>query len=93
MFRIALKGILGRKARLILTSLAVILGTSFLAGTSVFSDTLNRTFDNLFSDVFKNVDAYVRSTQVIEADFGQEERQRISADLVSADRSKRRHPP
>ncbi len=83
MFRIALKGILGRKARLILTSLAVILGTSFLAGTSVFSDTLNRTFDNLFSDVFKNVDAYVRSTQVIDADFGQEERQRISADLVS----------
>jgi len=82
-FRIALKGILGRKARLILTSLAVILGTSFLAGTSVFSDTLNRTFDNLFSDVFKNVDAYVRSTQVIDADFGQEERQRISADLVS----------
>ena len=83
MFRIAIKGILGRKARLILTSLAVILGTSFLAGTSVFSDTLNRTFDNLFSDVFKNVDAYVRSTQVIDADFGQEERQRISADLVS----------
>jgi len=83
MFRIALKGILGRKARLILASLAVILGTSFLAGTSVFSDTLNRTFDNLFSDVFKNVDAYVRSTQVIDADFGQEERQRISADLVS----------
>ena len=83
MFRIAIKGILGRKARLILTSLAVILGTSFLAGTSVFSDTLNRTFDNLFSDVFKNVDAYVRSTQVIDGNFGQEERQRISADLVS----------
>ncbi|MEY3505984.1 MAG: hypothetical protein RI898_737, partial [Actinomycetota bacterium] len=83
MFRIALKGIVGRKARLILTSLAVILGTSFLAGTSVFSDTLTRTFDNLFSDVFKNVDAYVRSSQVIEADFGLEERQRISIDLVS----------
>jgi putative ABC transport system permease protein len=37
----------------------------------------------LFSDVFKNVDAYVRSTQVIDGNFGQEERQRISADLVS----------
>ncbi|MFI0462169.1 MAG: ABC transporter permease, partial [Ilumatobacteraceae bacterium] len=82
MFRIAIKGILGRKARLILTSLAVILGTSFLAGTSVFSDTLNRTFDNLFSDVFKNVDSYVRSSQVIEGNFGQEERQRIPAELV-----------
>jgi putative ABC transport system permease protein len=81
-FKIAIKGILGRKARLILTSLAVILGTAFLSGTSVFSDTLNRTFDNLFSDVFKNVDSYVRSSQVIEADFGQEERQRIPAELV-----------
>jgi putative ABC transport system permease protein len=82
-FRIALKGILGRKARLILTSLAVILGTAFLSGTSVFSATLNRTFDNLFSDVFRNVDGYVRSVQVIEADFGLEERQRIPVDLVS----------
>ena len=82
MFRIALKSILGRKARLVLTSLAVILGTAFLSGTSVFSATLNRTFDDLFSDVFKNVDAYVRSSQVIEADFGQEERQRIPASLV-----------
>ena len=82
MFRIALKGILGRKARLILTSLAVILGTAFLSGTSVFSATLNRTFDNLFADVFQNVDGYVRSTQVIEADFGFEERQRIPVDLV-----------
>ena len=82
MFRIALKSILGRKARLVLTSLAVILGSAFLSGTSVFSATLNRTFDDLFSDVFKNVDAYVRSSQVIEADFGQEERQRIPVALV-----------
>jgi putative ABC transport system permease protein len=82
MLRIALKGILGRKARLVLTSLAVILGTSFLSGTAVFSATLNRTFDNLFSDVFRNVDSYVRSTQVIEADFGAEERQRIPVELV-----------
>jgi putative ABC transport system permease protein len=73
---------LGRKARLVLTSLAVILGTSFLSGTAVFSATLNRTFDNLFSDVFRNVDSYVRSTQVIEADFGAEERQRIPVELV-----------
>lgn len=82
MLRIALKGILGRKARLVLTSLAVILGTSFLAGTSVFSATLNRTFDNLFADVFKNVDAFVRSSQVIEGDFGQDERSRIPVSLV-----------
>jgi putative ABC transport system permease protein len=37
----------------------------------------------LFSDVFRNVDSYVRSTQVIEADFGAEERQRIPAELIA----------
>jgi putative ABC transport system permease protein len=47
MFRIALKSILGRKARLVLTSLAVILGTAFLSGTSIFSATLDRTFNKL----------------------------------------------
>jgi putative ABC transport system permease protein len=82
MFRVALKSILGRKARLVLTSLAVILGTAFLAGTSVFSATLDRTFNNLFEDVFKNIDAYVRSSQVIEGEFGTEERQRIPITLV-----------
>ena len=82
MFRIALKSIVGRKARLVLTSLAVILGTAFLSGTSVFSATLDRTFNNLFEDVFKNIDGYVRSTQVVEGEFGLIERQRIPADYV-----------
>jgi putative ABC transport system permease protein len=41
MFKLALKGIMARKGRLLLTSLAVILGTSFLAGTFIFSDTLS----------------------------------------------------
>ncbi len=82
MFRIALKGILGRKARLVLTAIAVILGTSFLSGTYIFSDTLNRTFNNLFEDVFKNIDAFVRSSQVIDAGFGGEERERIPVSLV-----------
>ena len=82
MFRIALKGILGRKARLVLTSLAVIIGTAFLAGTSVFTATLDRTFNNLFEDVFKNIDGYVRSSEVIEGEFGLQERQRIPAELV-----------
>ncbi len=82
MFRIALKSILGRKARLVLTSLAVILGTAFLSGTSIFSATLDRTFNNLFQDVFQNIDGYVRSSEVVEGDFGLIERQRIPAELL-----------
>ena len=65
---------LARKGRLFLTSLAIILGTGFLAGTYIFSDTLNSTFDRLFSDVFKDVDAYVRSSSFVEAEFGGEQR-------------------
>jgi putative ABC transport system permease protein len=82
MVRFVLRSILSRKTRLALTSIAVVLGTAFLAGTSIFSATLTRSFDNLFSDVFKNVNAYVRSAEVIETNFGQEERPRISVTLV-----------
>jgi putative ABC transport system permease protein len=82
MFRVALKSILGRKTRLLLTSIAVVVGTAFLGGTSIFSATLDRTFNNLFQDVFANIDGYVRSTDVVEGDFGLIERQRIEATLV-----------
>lgn len=82
MWKVALKGILARKSRLLLTSLSVILGTSFLAGTQIFSDTLNRTFDTLFAEVFADVNAYVRSSTVIETDFGAEERTLLPVSLV-----------
>ena len=83
MFRTALKGILARKGRLLLTSLAVILGTSFLAGTFIFSDTLTKSFDDLFADTFENTDAYVRSSVVIEGEFGAEERQRLPETITA----------
>ena len=83
MFKLALKGILARKGRLLLTSLAVILGTSFLAGTFIFSDTLTKSFKDLFASVFDGTDAYVRSSVVIEGDFGAEDRQRIPDSLTA----------
>src|SRR5512141_2566023 len=83
MFQLALKGILARTGRMLLTSLAVILGTSFLAGTFIFSDTLTKSFHDLFADVFEDTDAYVRSSSVIEGDFGAEERQRLPDSLTA----------
>lgn len=74
MFGLAFKMTFARKGRLVLTSLAVILGTAFLSGTYVFRDTINQTFDRLFADIFRDVDAYVRSTTFIELDFGGEQR-------------------
>ena len=37
----------------------------------MFTDTISRTFDTLFADVFKKTDAYVRSSSEIDVGFGQ----------------------
>ena len=41
------------------------------------ADTLTKSFNDLFSTVFQGTDAYVRSSVVIESDFGQDDRQRL----------------
>ena len=87
MFRLALKMTVARKGRLVLTSLAVILGTAFLSGTFVFRDTINQTFDRLFADVFRDVDAYVRSTTFLELDFGGEQRATTPISVLDTVRS------
>jgi putative ABC transport system permease protein len=81
-FKVSLKGIFANKARLLLTALAVIVATAFLSSTYIFSDTVQKTFDDLFADVYKNTDAYVRSANVIDAGFGQKQRDRIPDSLV-----------
>ena len=82
MLRITLKGLLGHKRRLASTFVAVLSGVAFLAGTMMLSDTIGKTFDDLFGDVFAETDAIVRSENSVSGDFGEEFRGRISADLV-----------
>ncbi|MCU1367852.1 MAG: transporter substrate-binding protein [Ilumatobacteraceae bacterium] len=82
MLRIALKNVLGRKGRLLLSALAVIAGCAFLSGVLVFSDTINARIDSLFATAFDKTDAYVRSSVVIKNDFGDDLRGQISEDLV-----------
>ena len=83
MFRLALKNVLARKGRLLLTSLAVIAGTPSSAGVFVFSDTITTAFDDLFADAFDNTDAYVRSANVHR---GRLRRRRARPDPRLADR-------
>ena len=83
MLRLATKMAVARKGRLALTSLAIILGTSFLSGTFIFSDTITKTFDRLFTDVFRDVDAYVRSSSFVEVPFGGEQRDTTPIDALS----------
>ena len=60
MFRVALKGLLQRKSRLLGTMLAIVLGVGFISGVYVLTDTLQRTFDDLFGSVYANTDAVVQ---------------------------------
>ncbi len=46
MFRTTLKNLAARKLRLLTTSLAVLLGVAFMAGTLVLTDTIGKTFDS-----------------------------------------------
>ncbi|MEO7398498.1 MAG: ABC transporter permease, partial [Ilumatobacteraceae bacterium] len=82
MLRIALKNVLARKGRLLLSSLAVIAGCAFLSGVFVFSDTIRDSIDRTFATAYENTDAYVRSAFVIESDFGEASRGRISDSLI-----------
>ncbi|MBZ5738653.1 ABC transporter permease [Nocardioides mangrovi] len=55
MIKAALKSLLGRKVRLLLSTFAIVLGVAFVAGTLIFSDTLNRSFTALFASTVGDV--------------------------------------
>jgi putative ABC transport system permease protein len=55
------KGLLAAKARFVLTGLAVIIGTGFVAGALTFGDTLERGFDELFTSIVGSADVVVRA--------------------------------
>src|SRR5262245_32836651 len=86
MWRATLKGLLAHKVRLALTSLAVVLGVAFVAGSFILTDTLNATFTNLFAEVNAGTDVIVRSVAAFDQPPGGggtgSGRERISSDLI-----------
>ncbi len=61
MLRVALKGLLGHKLRFLLTTLAVVLGVTFVAGAFVLTDTMEGAFNDLFDTSYATADVYVRA--------------------------------
>ncbi|GHE43011.1 membrane protein [Streptomyces longispororuber] len=55
MLKATLRSFLAHKGRLALSALAVILSVAFVAGSLIFSDTVNRTFDRLFASTSADV--------------------------------------
>jgi putative ABC transport system permease protein len=86
-FRIALRTVFAKKVRLVSTALAVTLGVAFLAGTLVFTDTMGRTFDDLFADIYADTDTVVRSSMDVEMDQFGSQRGRIPESTIDTVRS------
>jgi putative ABC transport system permease protein len=59
MRKVSLRNLAAHKVRLALTVLSVVLGTAFVAGSFVFTDTLQQTFNGIFDDTAKGVDVEV----------------------------------
>ncbi|MFE3193361.1 ABC transporter permease [Nocardia sp. NPDC059240] len=60
MRKVALRNLAAHKVRLFLTVLSVVLGTAFVAGTYMFTDTLQRAFDDIFAGQAAGVDVRVQ---------------------------------
>jgi putative ABC transport system permease protein len=56
MGKVATRGLLARKLRLALTALAVALGVTLIAGTYIFTDTITKSFDTIFTETNKGTD-------------------------------------
>ncbi|MGK5632261.1 ABC transporter permease [Streptomyces sp. URMC 123] len=53
--RTSLRNVLAHKGRMALSAVAVVLSVAFVCGTLVFTDTMNTTFDKLFSSTASDV--------------------------------------
>ena len=65
MTSVALKGLLGRKLRSILTGLAILLGVAMISGTYVLTDTINKAFTNVFNVSYRHTDAIIAGKQFV----------------------------
>jgi putative ABC transport system permease protein len=87
-FRATLKSLLGRKLRLVLTALSIVLGVGFVSGTYVLTDTMNKAFDDLFDQASSSSDVIVRASSAFEGietgpgGGGGQQREPLPQDLV-----------
>lgn len=64
MLRVSLRNIAAHKLRLVLSVLAVVLGTAFVTGSLVFTATLKSTFDRLLDEGTQDLSAMIEPAEV-----------------------------
>src|SRR3954453_2279185 len=65
MTSVALKSLWARKLRALGTTVAVFVGVSLIAGTYVLTDTINKAFDQIFSDSLKGTSVVITNKQPV----------------------------
>jgi putative ABC transport system permease protein len=63
--RVALAGLLGRKLRTVLTALAIVLGVAMVSGTLVLTDSIDKAFNFIYTDVRQGSDAVISGKSAI----------------------------
>ena len=63
---VALKGLLQRKLRALLTALAVVLGVAMVSGTFMLTDSIQKAFDSIFTSSYSQTDAVVSGKPIVE---------------------------
>jgi putative ABC transport system permease protein len=69
--RLALKSLWGRRVRALGTTLAVVIGVAFVAGSYVLTDTIFAAFDEIFSDSLKGTSVVVTAKNPVEQENGE----------------------
>jgi putative ABC transport system permease protein len=65
MLKLSLKGFGSRKVRVALTLIAVALGVALISGTYILTDTINKSFDNIFTTAAKGTDVSITPKDAI----------------------------
>ncbi|MFI0407664.1 ABC transporter permease [Actinomadura sp. 3N508] len=85
MSKLVLRGLVAHRARLLLSTVAVVAGVAFVAGTLIFSATLDRSFDRAFDDLGRGTDVIVRTDRAFEPGLGERAAERpVPAALLAA---------
>jgi putative ABC transport system permease protein len=66
--KVSLRGLASRKLRTSVTALAVLLGVAFIAGSYVLTDTINKSFDEIFDVAYAGTDVAVSSSTTAQGD-------------------------
>ncbi len=53
MITFAVRGLLGRKLRTVLTAVAIVLGVAMVSGTYVLTDSISNAFDAIFTETYR----------------------------------------